>query len=415
MAKGDGSIIARGRGVWEVQLSLGKDPITEKYHKATRVVHGTKADARKVRDQMRQERDGGLSVEGDKLTFAEFCVIYIKTRRAAAKVKQETIDQDEKRLRFVCKFIGQTPLRKIDAQTIEALYPAIREERHSQGYGCGNTTLHAYHVLLKAVFKKAVKYRYIMRNPCEDVDAPKIDKPSRNSLTATEAARLLECVNAAEDAALSDLQAKELRRTKRGNLEERSYLRSIREVCCVLAVRIGLATGMRVGEVLRLSWDDVNFPDRRLTIGVSKTDAGRRVVALDADTTKHLRQWKDLQCGLLSTVGIEQHGSSPVLCSSTGGRINVQNFENWWRTWRKKNGFNSLKFHELRHTQATQLLANGVDVKTVQARLGHSDASITLNWYGHAVPENDEAAADLIGELFSKKPSECRFIELKTA
>lgn len=70
--------------------------------------------------------------------------------------------------------------------------------------------------------------------------------------------------------------------------------------------------------------------------------------------------------------------------------------------FRKDNDFASLKFHELRHTQATQLLANGVDVKTVQTRLGHANASITLNWYAHSVPENDRRAAQIIGDLFGK-------------
>lgn len=118
---------------------------------------------------------------------------------------------------------------------------------------------------------------------------------------------------------------------------------------------------------------------------------------------------------LLAAIGVSQGDETPVLCSSVGGPLNTQNFESWWRTWRSENGFPMLKFHELRHTQATQLLANGVDVKTVQARLGHSDASITLNWYGHALPENDEAAADLIGGLFRREPEGCKIIELRTA
>lgn len=72
-------------------------------------------------------------------------------------------------------------------------------------------------------------------------------------------------------------------------------------------------------------------------------------------------------------------------------------------------------FHELRHTQATQLLANGVDVKTVQNRLGHADASLTLNQYSHAIPDNDEKAAQLVGALFAKKPEETPIICMKTA
>ncbi|MEF9877688.1 MAG: tyrosine-type recombinase/integrase, partial [Gordonibacter sp.] len=89
--------------------------------------------------------------------------------------------------------------------------------------------------------------------------------------------------------------------------------------------------------------------------------------------------------------------------------------ERWWRQFRTRFGFDNLKFHELRHTQATQLLANGVDVKAVQTRLGHSNASLTLNWYAHAIPENDEKAAQLVGELFARKPEKPRIIEVRTA
>ena len=81
----------------------------------------------------------------------------------------------------------------------------------------------------------------------------------------------------------------------------------------------------------------------------------------------------------------------------------MDNFQHWWLKWRTENGFPNLKFHELRHTQATQLLANGIDVKTVADRLGHANASITLSWYAHAIPEKDHEAAEVIGSLFAKK------------
>ena len=80
--------------------------------------------------------------------------------------------------------------------------------------------------------------------------------------------------------------------------------------------------------------------------------------------------------------------------------MNLSNFERWWREFRTNAGFEGLRFHELRHTQATQLLANGVDLKTAQDRMGHANGAITLNWYAHAVPENDAKAAQLVGDLF---------------
>ena len=64
------------------------------------------------------------------------------------------------------------------------------------------------------------------------------------------------------------------------------------------------------------------------------------------------------------------------------------------------------------------LLGGGMDVKTVQARLAHADASITLNWYAHAVPQNDRKAADMLGELFAdngEKEERPRLRMVKTA
>lgn len=87
--------------------------------------------------------------------------------------------------------------------------------------------------------------------------------------------------------------------------------------------------------------------------------------------------------------------------------MNLSNFERFWRKFKQDKGFVGLRFHELRHTQATQLLANGVDVKTVQTRMGHAIASITLNQYAHAVPENDLRAADLLGPIIGTGVSEC--------
>ncbi|MEG0015188.1 MAG: tyrosine-type recombinase/integrase [Gordonibacter sp.] len=85
------------------------------------------------------------------------------------------------------------------------------------------------------------------------------------------------------------------------------------------------------------------------------------------------------------------------------------------RLWRTERGFEGLKFHELRHTQATHLLASGVDVKTVQERLGHASAMMTLDQNSHAIPENDRKAADLIGELFLMRSKATPIVEVKTA
>lgn len=422
MVKGDGTIIEKARGVWEVQVSLGKDPITGKYRKKSRTVRGTKADARKARDQIRRELDEGIKADADKVTLAEFCKEFIEAKRAAGRANSTTISRDKAKLDFICEIMGNAPLKSIDARAVEKLYREIRKRRKAQGWGCCNTTLHAYHVILKAVFKKAVDYDLILRNPCERVDAPSVDKVDRKSLSTEEAAALLAYVDEAEERAVTDLLAKEKRQSEWGVSEDRSYLLGMRDVCYVLAVRVAMASGMRMGEVLALTWGAVDFGRSQLTVKLAigadmrpkapKTEAGRRKVSIDADTMAHLRAWRDLQAELLDCLCLAVDDATPVLCSATGDWLDKNNFGRWWREFRVSAGFPSLKFHELRHTQATQLLANGVDVKTVQNRLGHAKASITMDFYAHAVPENDEKAAQLIGTLFRPKPKQPHIIPM---
>ena len=82
-----------------------------------------------------------------------------------------------------------------------------------------------------------------------------------------------------------------------------------------------------------------------------------------------------------------------------GEFIDTNHFSRWWRDFRKAHEFETLRFHDLRHTQATLLIAKGVDIKTVQGRLGHESASTTLDMYAHILPSKDSEAAAVIEEL----------------
>ena len=68
----------------------------------------------------------------------------------------------------------------------------------------------------------------------------------------------------------------------------------------------------------------------------------------------------------------------------------------------KRRGYRGYNFHELRHTQATLLIGSGADINTVQHRLGHSTASLTMDIYAHAIAQNDRDAADTIGDTIFK-------------
>ena len=419
MAKGDGSITKLGPSRYRIQISYGKDPITGKYQRATKVVSGTKAEARKVRDQMRKEREGGLVLDGSKLTFEEFADKFLELAAASDEIGPETLKNHKSRLKCICRYIGGMKLKKITPQVIEATLAAIKRDKIEERGSFKNATLRNYYGELQTVLQKAVDYDFIMRNPCDKVKAPVAEKVNRRSLDTSEASAFLKLVDEREEKAYARLH--KTGQNRHGWPTER--VSAIFGVSFITAVRIGLATGMRVSEVLGLLWDCVDFDQETITVRRSlsrgkrfkepKTDAGIRTVSLDNKTLRHLAKWKREQAVVLSRIGIEQGDLTPVCCNGRGLLMEYTNFLGSFHKLRDEACLPDLKFHELRHTQATLLLGNGADVKTVQTRLGHSDASTTLNVYAHALPENDKKAASLIGDLCAEK--KFRIIKTKTA
>lgn len=122
-------------------------------------------------------------------------------------------------------------------------------------------------------------------------------------------------------------------------------------------------------------------------------------------------------CGCIQWLSIRSIHIVLMQLVSQGAQGNcAAKLESWWREFRAENGFEGVVLHELRHTQATLLLANGTDIKTVQARMGHSSAAFTMDRYAHAVQEKDDQAADLMGRIISGRiKQEARVIPLKSA
>ena len=419
MAKGDGSIqeLKKKDGTsyspkrWRVRIDFGIDPVSKKRVMVSRNVKGTKAEARKVRDKLRQEHEHGLVAKADKITFGEFSTEWMERRENSGATTKDTAKRERGIVVILNEYLANVELSDVTARTIDSLYEKIREDR-----GICNTTLQGYHQVLNMIMKQAADYDIILRNPCERVKTPKREAVERKSLTRDEAVRLLEEIDKEEEWAYAADTAKENRMAKVGKNHDRTRLYDIGNIARVVAARVGLATGARRGEILAVQWSNLDLESGVMTIAASlnktdgikepKTKAGVRKVSLDKATVDSLARWGRYQVLALARIGIEVSGSTPVFTSGTGGYLNPSGFSRWWRGFAKEAGFEGLKFHELRHTQATVLLANKVDVKTVQTRLGHANASITLNLYAHAVPENDRDAADLVGDLFKGRKAQ---------
>lgn len=430
MSYGDGGIYpakdSNGKtiqGKWTIRLYFGKDA-HGKQKRITRVVNGNKKKAQKVRDELRRQYSTGqLDIDAQRMTFAEMVEQWNEYRISSEKVSEENLITERSMLAYACLFIGNMKLSDIKPYHIEAMYNEIKEGHLKDNRKRCSTTMQKYHIKIKSVFAKAVSYDYILRNPCDVVDTPRKRKPNRKSLSAHEMALLIQQLDESEEITLKEFSEKEQRQAEwfaeRNYSDERTSIAGLNTLSYLMAVRLACSTGMRRSEVFGLSWDDVSLNMGKLTVNKvltssnnlkhkTKTHAGQRDIALDEVTLLKLKSWKQYQAEILESLGIQQSANTPVCCSRTGSWVWTDNFERWWRKWKAENGFPNLLFHELRHSQATLLFAQGIDAKTIQTRMGHSSAAFTLDTYAHAVPENDVVAASLIGAVLDGKKGQVK-------
>lgn len=414
-----------GELIWRVCVSLGYETYVDdkgnrrrKQRKVQRVVHGTLADARAVVKQLTEEYEN-IEPASAKNSFKSLVNAWVTSMRNANTCSPNKLKDYETRLGYVADQLGDKPVIEVKRQDVEDALAAIRAERN-----VSQCTLRNIFALTKRVFEYGIKSDWLVRNPCASMDAPRVTGTvERRSLTSDECAELRKCLDRDEAQAYVDFQEKECRQEGHHNLEGRSKLNGLSTISGLIAVRIMLATGCRRGESLALTWADVDLDNATITIRRSlnsamvlkepKTAKGVRSLAVDGATIDHLRKWKDFQAKALKLIDVDlesgetasmQTEDTPICCNGAGKWLNPRNLERWWGTtqeigYRHSIGFDDLRLHELRHTQATQLIGAGVDFKTVQTRLGHADVSLTINTYTHAIPANDREAANLIASI----------------
>ena len=415
----------QGRPVWRVCVTLGTEEYTDDNGRTRKRqvkapqqrVHGTLEDARRIAKQIAKDYEH-VDLENARDNFSAVVAAWIDMAETANLCGKDQLNQYKRHLGYMAEYLDGKPIIEIKKPDVEKALAAVKKK-----YNLSNTTMHTVFQQVKRLFEYAVDSDICLRNPCRAIAAPRADKTqTRRSLTADEAAKLRTCLDHDERDSYESFSAKEQRQAAWGNTFTRSSLRGLAQLSGLIAIRIMLATGCRRGEALALTWNSIDFEASQICISRTlnqrgelkepKTSAGVRTLYVDPDTMAHLRKWKAFQSKALHLIMIKdsegkkhpvgQTSETPVCCSEVGGWLDPTNVYRWWQEYRAKIGFPDLKMHELRHTSATLLLGNGVDIKTVQHRLGHASSSLTLDQYAHAIPANDREAANLMGAIYGK-------------
>jgi integrase len=229
--------------------------------------------------------------------------------------------------------------------------------------------------VVRAVFRFAVERDYIGRTPCRGIKLPEVEHATRRVVTSADLERL----------------AVELG----PNHAAMAYLGA------VLGLRWGECAGLRVGRIdflrstLIVAEQITRGQGGRHVSGPPKSQAGRRTLAmptaLAALLTDHLARRRLTGADSDALVFVSKEGG-PIRYERWRGRV--------WLPAVRRAGLEGLTFHDLRRANATALVLDGVDLKTAQTRLGHSDPRLTLAVYAQATSEADRAAADALGRRF---------------
>ena len=245
-------------------------------------------------------------------------------------------------------------------------------------------TVIEHHRLISTVLKQAVREGLIPYNVAANADPPKAEKKDIQSLQTADLPAILSAL-------------------------EREPLK------WKTITHLLLITGARRGEILGLKWTAVDFARNRLhicnsvlysaDIGVyqdtPKTGTSDRWITVPAATMKLLREWKAYQKDDAEKKGDFYSNKDGLLFTQEDGSpMHPDSVTTWLDRFARKNGLPHIYPHKFRHTMASMLIYNKVDVVSVSKRLGHSQVSTTTDIYAHVIEEADQQNADILESVF---------------
>lgn len=383
MRRHHGHIRERSPGSWELRYSLGTDPATGKRRVATTTVRGDRRTAEAELRRLQRTRDTGEHVDPNRISVRHWLTKWHDLMRD--EVSPKTHERyGEIVNNFLIPALGNLALIKLGPSHILEAYGgwATSGRRDGKAGGLSPLTRRYIHVILKSALGRAVEQQLLARNPADAFKKrlPKVERKEMVTLTAEESQRLLE---------------------------------SIKDTRTYWPVMLALATGMRRGEVLAVRWKNIDL-DRGVvrvvqSLEQTKTElrfkdtktSQNRAIILPAFAVEELRRLKREQAEELLALGIRQTGETLACCRADGEPLQPRSVTHQFTLLRgRAKDLPRVRFHDTRHSHATQLLADGVHPKVAQERLGHSTITTTMDLYSHVTETMQADAAARLDAAF---------------
>ena len=389
-----GSIEKRGKNSYRLTVSEGFD-LNGKPMIHRKTVHGTKKDAEVELAKFVTEVQNGLVIDGKSLKFSEFTEIWKRdygSKELAPSTYKRYYRMLETRL---LPYWGHFYINKIKPTDIMKFYDLLEKDTQlvrKKGNNGAKTkkplsgkTILEHHRLLRAMLHKAVYWQLIVTNPAERVQPPKARKPKRKSYDDEQTKILLE------------------------NLE----LLSSEDIKYKVAIILTVFTGVRLGELMGLEWQDVDFKNGIISINrssqyltdmgvftkVPKTESSIREIAIHEFIIFLLEEyklWYEEQKAIYDELWMN---SDRLFVQADGKPMHPSTISKWFVKYVGQIGLPVINFHGLRHTNASLLVAQNIDIAAISARLCHAQISTTLDFYVHPLLSHNRKAGYALENL----------------
>ncbi|MBE6564323.1 MAG: site-specific integrase [Ruminococcaceae bacterium] len=366
---GKGVLRQRKDGRWEGRVVVGYDD--KGLPKTKNVLAKTKTECAEKLEKLREEyRPPSTRCKPDML-FGDYIDFWYENFCKPAIRPLTQTNYENRIYDHIIPEIGKIPLNKLTQNDLQQFYARLKRNGRKQyvekyGTGLSDRMVRACHASCRMALEKAVAEGLIRVNPAIGCKLPPKKAREMQVLTKDELQRFL-------------AQAK----------EDGYYELFLLE----------LGTGMRRGELMGLQWDDLNFRtgelhivrqacavNGKIEISMPKTNSSIRTVVLPPSLVEVLRKYKET-INSRWMFPSPQNLDVPRYPTSVGDILSIL---------LKRAGCKKVRFHDLRHTFATMAIANGMDVKTLSATIGHVSATTTLDIYSHRTVEMEVRAAENI-------------------
>ena len=353
--------------LYRFRVYAGIDELTGKKKYIKRSGFKTKAQAKKELVKLEYEIANGIySQPVEMKTFRDVYDLWIEQYRLT--VKESTFYNAKRVLNnYILPVLGSYKVNDLKLATCQTAINDWAKKYPSM--------VKLIKVYASALVKYAIKLELISKNPFADTVIPRIPKKEK--------------VNFLDDKQLKIFLG----------LAEKRKLKYF------TAFRLLAYSGMRIGGLLALTWDDVSFSDNTISVNKTlsknadgklivhdpKTRSSKRLLDMDMETMQILRRWKVKQASYLLARGINAMDKGQLIFSSNlNGLLSDMTISRHCKQILKDGGLPNITLHGFRHTHATLLLSAGASIKEVQNRLGHSDVTTTLNIYTHLTRQDQK-------------------------